>query len=72
MAVLTSGHTGHVPRAPDFFLFERPPTGCGKKVSVGHKPAGHEPAGHEPAIGGSRARQRWVKTQKPTTWHKIA
>jgi len=23
-AVLTSGHTGHVPRAPDFFLFEGP------------------------------------------------
>jgi len=23
-AVLTNGHTGHVPRAPDFFLFEGP------------------------------------------------
>ena len=29
-AVLTNGHTGHVPRAPDFFLFEGPPTGCGE------------------------------------------
>ena len=30
-AVLTNGHTGHVPRAPEFFfLFERPPTGCGE------------------------------------------
>jgi len=28
-AVLTNGHTGHVPRAPGFFLFEGPPTGCG-------------------------------------------
>ena len=27
-AVLTNGHTGHVPRARDFFLFEGPPTGC--------------------------------------------
>ena len=23
-AVLTNGHTGHVPSAPDFFLFEKP------------------------------------------------
>ena len=30
MAVLTNGHTGHVPRASDFFLFEGPPTGCGE------------------------------------------
>jgi len=31
-AVLANGHcTGHVPRAPGFFfLFEGPPTGCGK------------------------------------------
>jgi len=29
-AVLTNGHTGHVPRAPGFFLFEGPPTGCGE------------------------------------------
>jgi len=29
-AVLTNGHIGHVPRAPGFFLFERPPTGCGE------------------------------------------
>ena len=30
-AVLTNGHTGHVPRAPgSFFLFEGPPTGCGE------------------------------------------
>jgi len=27
-AVLTNGRSGHVPRAPDFFLFEGPPTGC--------------------------------------------
>ena len=26
------GHTGHVPRAPDFFLFEGPPTGCGEII----------------------------------------
>jgi len=32
-AVLTNGHTGHVRRAPGFFfLFERPPTGCGKII----------------------------------------
>ena len=32
-AVLTNGHTGHVPRAPDFFcLFEGPPTGCGEII----------------------------------------
>ena len=24
------GHTGHVPRAPGFFLIEGPPTGCGE------------------------------------------
>ena len=35
--------------------------------SVGHKPAGHKPAGHEPAIGGSQARQRWVKSPPPDT-----
>jgi len=29
-AVLTNGHTGYVPRAPDFFLVEGPPTGCGE------------------------------------------
>jgi len=29
-AVLTNGHIGHVPRAPDFFLFEGPRTGCGE------------------------------------------
>jgi len=29
-AVLTNGHTGLVPRAPVFFLFEGPPTGCGE------------------------------------------
>jgi len=30
-AVLTNGHTGHVPRAPGFFfIFEGPPTGCGE------------------------------------------
>jgi len=30
-AVLTNGHTGHVPRAPGFFfLFEGAPTGCGE------------------------------------------
>ena len=30
-AVLTNGHTGHVPRAPGFFfLFEEPETGCGE------------------------------------------
>ena len=29
-AVLTNGHTGHVPRAPDFFLFQGSPTGCGE------------------------------------------
>jgi len=30
-AVLTNGHTGHVPRAPGiFFLFEGSPTGCGE------------------------------------------
>ena len=30
-AVLTNGHTGHVPRAPGFFfLFEAPRTGCGE------------------------------------------
>ena len=30
-AVLTNGHTGHLPRAPGFFvLFEKPPTGCGE------------------------------------------
>jgi len=31
-AVLTNGHTGHVPRAPGFFLFEAPPTGCGEII----------------------------------------
>jgi len=31
MAVLTNGH-GHVPRAPDFFLFEGPSTGCGEII----------------------------------------
>ena len=31
-AVLTNGHTGHVPKAPDFFLFEGPPTGCGEII----------------------------------------
>ena len=32
-AVLTNGHTGHVPRAPGFFfLFEGPPTGCGEII----------------------------------------
>ena len=30
-AVLTNGHTGHVPRAPGFF-FQRPPTGCGEII----------------------------------------
>jgi len=30
-AVLTNGHTRHVPRAPGiFFLFEGPPTDCGE------------------------------------------
>jgi len=28
--VLTNGHTGHVPRAPRFFLFEGPPTRSGE------------------------------------------
>jgi len=27
-AVLTNGHTGHVPGARGFFIFEGPPTGC--------------------------------------------
>ena len=31
-AVLTNGHTGHVPRAPDFFRFDWPPTGCGEII----------------------------------------
>ena len=33
-AVLTNGHTGHVPTAHGpriFFLFEGPPTGCGER-----------------------------------------
>jgi len=29
-AILTNGHTGHVPRAPGFFFFLRAPSGCGK------------------------------------------
>jgi len=29
-AILTNGHTVHVSRAPGFFLFEGPPTGCGE------------------------------------------
>jgi len=34
-AVLTNGHSGHVPRAPDFsFLFEGPLTGCGEINSL--------------------------------------
>jgi len=32
-AVLTNGHTGHVPRAPGFFfLFDGSPTGCGEII----------------------------------------
>ena len=31
-AVLTNGHTGHVPRAPGFFSFWGPPTGCGEII----------------------------------------
>jgi len=30
--LLTNGHTGHVPRAPGFFLFEGPPIGCGEII----------------------------------------
>jgi len=31
-AVLTNGHTRHVPTAPGFFLFEGLPTGCGEII----------------------------------------
>ena len=29
-AILTNGHTEHMPRAPGFFFFLRAPSGCGK------------------------------------------
>jgi len=31
-AVLTNGHTGHVPMAPGFFFFLVAPTGCGEII----------------------------------------
>jgi len=51
---LLASVTGHWSRGPDI----SPPA----TSPPGHEPAGHEPVGHEPAIGGSQARQRWVKS----------